>query len=100
MPMLRMPAVKTETGHRSHASLYNLIKEGLFTKPVLIGQRAVAWPSEEVYAINAARIAGMRDEEIRQLVTSLHEKRKSVMLSLPDVVANEATAVKTQTSVR
>ncbi|MEZ5629359.1 MAG: DUF3987 domain-containing protein [Burkholderiaceae bacterium] len=53
-----MPAVKAETGHRSHASIYNAVNTGLFTKPVPIGRRAVGWPSDEVEAINAARIAG------------------------------------------
>ena len=34
MSILRMPAVKAETGHRSHASIYNAVSAGLFTKPV------------------------------------------------------------------
>lgn len=73
--IIRMPSVKTETGHRSHASIYNAIKAGLFTRPVQIGQRAVGWPSNEVQAINAARIAGKSDAEIRELVNRLHAKR-------------------------
>lgn len=73
--ILRMPAVKAETGHRSHASVYNNIRVGLFTKPVLIGQRSVGWPSDEVQAITAARIAGKSDAEIRELVIRLHAKR-------------------------
>lgn len=79
MTILRMPAVKAETGHRSHASIYNAIKAGLFTKPVPIGQRSVGWPSNEVQAINAARIAGQSDAEIRQLVTQLHAKRRDLV---------------------
>ncbi len=75
MSILRMPAVKAETGHRSHASIYNAIKVGLFPKPVPIGQRSVGWPDTEVYAINAARIAGKTDAEIRELVVDLHAKR-------------------------
>jgi len=75
MSILRMPAVKAETGHRSHTSIYNAIKAGLFTKPVPIGQRSVGWPSEEVLALNAARIAGKSETHIRALVRSLHEKR-------------------------
>jgi prophage regulatory protein len=75
MTILRMPAVKAETGHRSHASIYNAIKAGLFTTGVAIGQRSVGWPSEEVQAINSARIAGKSDSEIRELVTKLHAKR-------------------------
>ena len=75
MKILRMPAIKAETGHRSHASIYNAIKAGLFTKPVQIGQRSVGWPSNEVEAINAARIAGLTDTEVRKLVERLHIKR-------------------------
>ncbi len=62
-------------GHRSHASIYNAIRAGLFTNPVPIGQRAVGWPDDEVKAINAARIAGASDEQIRELVKQLHAKR-------------------------
>ena len=75
MSILRMPAVKAETGHRSHASIYNAIRAGLFTKPVPIGERAVGWPDNEVLAINAARIAGKSEAEIRELVSRLHAKR-------------------------
>jgi prophage regulatory protein len=75
MPMLRIPAVLAETGHRSHATIYNAINNGLFTKPVRIGQRAVAWPASEVLAINAARIAGKSDAEIRDVVNHLHAIR-------------------------
>ncbi|MFC7462617.1 helix-turn-helix transcriptional regulator [Hydrogenophaga defluvii] len=75
MAILRLPAVKAEMGHRSHASIYNAIRAGLFTNPVPIGQRAVGWPDNEVQAINAARIAGQSDDQIRELVKQLHAKR-------------------------
>lgn len=78
MSILRMQSVKTETGHRSHASIYNAIKAGLFTKPVQIGQRAVGWPDTEVSAINMARIAGKSEAEIRELVNRLHAKRSEL----------------------
>ncbi|WP_240480790.1 AlpA family transcriptional regulator [Curvibacter sp. PAE-UM] len=77
-----MPAVKAETGHRSHASIYNAIRDGLFTKPVLIGQRSVGWPDVEVRAICAARIAGRSEAEIRELVGRLHAKRADLLLSI------------------
>ena len=51
MSILRMPAVKVETGHKSHASIYAAIKVGLFTTGVPIGRRAVGWPSEEVICV-------------------------------------------------
>ena len=82
MAILRMPAVKAETGHRSHASIYTAIKEGLFTQPVQIGQRSVGWPDDEVKAINAARIAGQPNEAIKALVTRLHAKRGELLLTL------------------
>lgn len=75
MSILRMPAVKAETGHRSHASIYTAIKAGLFTQPVQIGQRSVGWPDDEVKAINAARIAGQTNDAIKALVNRLHAKR-------------------------
>ena len=75
MSILRMPAVKAETGHRSHASIYTAIKSGLFTQPVPIGVRSVGWPDFEVAAINRARIAGQSEDEIRELVKRLHAKR-------------------------
>ena len=73
--ILRMEGVKGQTGHRSHASIYNAIKAGLFTKPVQIGTRSVGWPDYEVSAINQARIAGKSESEIRELVNRLHAKR-------------------------
>ena len=75
MAIFRMPAVKAETGHRSHASIYTAIKAGLFTKPVPIGERSVGWPDYEVKAINTARIAGKTEADIRDLVNRLHAKR-------------------------
>lgn len=82
MSILRMPAVKAETGHKSHASIYNAINAGLFTKPVPIGQRAVGWPDDEVKAICAARIAGQSDDQIRELVNRLHAKRAERLAAL------------------
>jgi prophage regulatory protein len=80
MPIIRMPAVKAETGHRSDASIYNAIRAGLFTEGVAIGQRARGWPLDEVLAINAARIAGKSDDEIRELVQRLHIERTELLL--------------------
>lgn len=82
MQILRMQAVKAETGHRSHASIYSAVQAGMFTKPVQIGPRAVGWPSDEVKAINAARIAGKSDTDIKALVNRLHVKRETLALDL------------------
>jgi len=75
MQILRMPAVKGRAGHRSDASIYNAIRDGLWTTGVAIGQRAKGWPDYEVDAIITARIAGNSDAEIRELVKALHAKR-------------------------
>lgn len=75
--ILRVPDVKSQSG-LSRSTLYLRIAQGLWTKPVSLGPRAVGWPAEEVAAINAARIAGKTDIEIRALVERLHAARKGV----------------------
>jgi|PlaIllAssembly_1097288.scaffolds.fasta_scaffold02379_2 prophage regulatory protein len=76
MPQLcRLSEVLSRRG-RSRTRHYADIRAGLFPPPVVIGQRATAWPADEVEAINAARAAGMSDDEIRTLVSRLLEARK------------------------
>ena len=75
MALWRIDACKAETGDRSNTSIYNRIRDGLWTRPVAIGQRAKAWPDYEVKAIVRARIAGQTEDEIRELVRRLHTKR-------------------------
>lgn len=75
MNIWRLETCKAATGYRSTASIYQLIKKGLWPKPVNINVRSVGWPSDEVIAINAARIAGRTDDQIRELVVRLHAKR-------------------------
>jgi prophage regulatory protein len=75
--ILRIPAVKSESG-LSRSTIYLRIAQGLWTKPVSLGARAVGWPSDEVAALNAARIAGKSDDEIRTLVAKLEAARKDL----------------------
>ena len=79
MLILRMPAVKGRAGHRSDASIYNAIRDELFTTGVAIGQRAKGWPDYEVDAIITARVAGKSDDQIRELVKVLHAKRTELV---------------------
>ena len=72
--IMRRPRVLQANG-QSRSTLYLRIAEGLWTKPVNIGPRAVGWPASEVAAINAARIAGKSDDQIRALVTRLEAAR-------------------------
>lgn len=80
MLILRLPEVKRVYGHKSDASIYNAIREGLHTTGVAIGQRAKGWPDYEVAAIVSARIAGKSDDEIRELVKALHAKRTELAM--------------------
>lgn len=72
---LRLPAVLgfRNCGRSSH---YSDIQKGLWTTPVKISAKSVAWPEHETQAINSARLAGKSDEEIRELVSHLHALRK------------------------
>lgn len=72
--ILREPQVTESTGN-GRSTLWLKVKHGLFTKPVHIGPRAVGWPAREVAAINAARIAGKSDDQIRALVQQLVAER-------------------------
>lgn len=72
--ILRRKQVEAATGY-SRSTIYLRIAQGLFTKPVSIGARAVGFPAGEVEAINAARIAGKTDDDIRKLVQRLQAAR-------------------------
>ena len=74
--ILRLPAVLRESGS-SRSTHYVRIAEGLWTRPVSLGPRAVGWPASEVQALNAARISGRSDDEIRDLVVTLEAARKT-----------------------
>ena len=79
MNIWRLETCKASTGYRSTASIYQLIKKGLWPKPVNINVRSVGWPDSEILAINAARIAGQTDDQIRDLVKRLHLKRNELI---------------------
>lgn len=76
--LLRLPAVKAQSGY-SRSTIYLRMSQGLWTKPVSLGARAVAWPAGDVAALNAARIAGKTDEQIRALVLKLESARLVVV---------------------
>lgn len=76
--ILRLPEVLAMRG-LSRSTHYLQIQDGLFTKPVSLGFRAVGWPRHEVAALNAARIAGKNEDEIRALVSELEALRTQAM---------------------
>jgi prophage regulatory protein len=72
--LLRLPDVLSATGY-SRSSIYLMIHQGLWPRQVNLGSRSVAWPESEVSALIDARIAGKSEEEIRELVASLEQRR-------------------------
>ena len=73
-PILRLPGVLSASGD-TKSTHYLKISQGLWTKPVRLGARAVGWPSDEVASLINARIAGKSNEEIRDLVKQLESAR-------------------------
>lgn len=59
----------------SETSISRQVKEGTMVKPVRVGHR-VTFPSNEVYSILSARIKGENVQFLKQLATSLVEKRQ------------------------
>ena len=70
----RLSQVKIETG-LPRSTIYLRIQQGLLTKPISLGGRSVGWPAIEISQINAARIAGKSNEEIKNLVDELENQR-------------------------
>ena len=81
LTILRRKQVESESGY-SRSTIYLRITQGLWTRPVSLGPRAVGWPASEVAALNAARIAGKTDDDIRQLVARLHAARDTAVADL------------------
>jgi len=73
--LLKIRAVSSATS-LARSTIYRDIRDGIFPRPVKIG-KVSAWPATEVAAINAARINGKSEDEIRQLVASIHEQRRA-----------------------
>jgi prophage regulatory protein len=78
--LLRRPAVEDASG-LSRSTIYRRIKDGLFPRPVSIGTDkngescTVAWIADEIAAVNAARIAGKSEADIKALVVELEAAR-------------------------
>lgn len=78
LSILRRKQVEAESGY-SRSTIYLRISQGLWVRPVALGARAVGWPAGEVTALNAARIAGKSDHEIRALVVKLEAARSAAL---------------------
>ena len=72
---LRRKQVVIATG-KPPSTIYQDMRDGLFPSSVSIGGAAVAWPAHEVELINAARLAGQTDDQVRRLVAQLESQRQ------------------------
>jgi prophage regulatory protein len=81
LTILGRTQVESASGY-SRSTIYLRIAQGLWPKPVSIGPRAVGWPATEIKALNAARIAGKAEHEIRDLVMRLETARRGVGAAL------------------
>lgn len=57
------------------------IKDGLFTKPIQVSDRIIAWPEYELDSIMIHLLQGCQDDEIKAVVSSLTENRQPVPLA-------------------
>lgn len=75
MAIYRIEQCKREAGYKSNASIYGMVRAGVWTKPVKLSERSTGWPDYEVQALCRARIAGLAEAEIKTLVDTLHKQR-------------------------
>lgn len=76
--ILRITPLKEKMGFGSNSTVYAHVEDGVLTPPFKIGLRASGWPEHEADAINAARMAGKSNDEIRELVKTLTAKRQQI----------------------
>ncbi|WP_370243696.1 helix-turn-helix transcriptional regulator [Marisediminitalea sp.] len=84
--ILLKPEIKAATG-LSNTSLHCYINAGLIPPYIKLGSRSVGLMKFEVDAIMAARAAGHSDDQIRNLVEKLVEKRRAEASAIFESVA-------------
>lgn len=87
--LLRLPAVLGLTG-LCRTVFYDQMADGLWTQPVSIGSRAVAWPAHEIAALIAARVSAQTDEQIRTLSRDLEAARKNAPKTIAEMCLTNA----------
>ena len=73
--ILRLPEVKARSG-LARSTIYKYIANGLWTKPVRLGGKAVGWPKYEIDKLITARISGKDDLQIKEMVKDLEILRQ------------------------
>lgn len=93
----RLSSVLEQTGD-GRSTFYKKIAEGLFTPGVSLGGgRSVAWPDDEIDTIVNARIAGMNNDEIKDIVRRLLEKRKEMASSMDSMMSSNRWTIQNPT---
>ena len=79
-PSIRSALMRVEPARMtvgvSRGTWHAQVLAGLLPKPVRVGARACAVPVRELEAVNAYRIAGKSDGEIKTLVARLFAERR------------------------
>lgn len=76
-----------ERSGQSRSTRHRLIGKGLWTKPVKISERQSGWPDEEDEAQYNARVAGLTEGQIRELVVQLYAKRAQLAAELIEQIS-------------
>jgi predicted DNA-binding transcriptional regulator AlpA len=58
------------------------ILDGIFTPPLILGERTRRWPESEVEILVKAMISGYTDEQMHEIVGKLVEKRHEIAADL------------------
>ena len=59
----------------SGATVWRNVADGTVPSPVKLAAQVTAWLTEEIEAVEKARIAGCSDDQVRDLVRQLHAAR-------------------------
>ncbi|RUP35576.1 MAG: transcriptional regulator [Curvibacter sp.] len=76
MELLRTAEVLRRLGLRDRKTLESRVRAGMWVRPVKVGERAIAYPAQEVATVLAARAVGKTNREVRALVEQLHAQRE------------------------
>ncbi len=73
--ILRFDEVMSMTG-KGRSSIWHEIKKGVFVPPINMGPRSAGFIQSEIQALIAARALNMPEAEIKDLITTLVNKRR------------------------
>lgn len=78
LKLLRSQEVESRLGIK-HSKRAQLVVDGLLPRPIRLAPNDAKWPAHEIDQIIAARISGIDDQGICELVEQLHAERASLL---------------------